>query len=72
MPVRWRPPGICENLARAIKDNRSRYMTKEVAGRTAAALGVILSLLFVGLEIRQNNTIAQASAMNELASNQRE
>ena len=32
-----------------------------------AALGVILSLLFVGFEVRQSNQIARQEAINELA-----
>ena len=46
-------------------------MGKKELRESAGLLAVVLSLVFVGVETRQNNTIARASAMNELASNQR-
>ena len=47
-------------------------MGKKQLRESVGLLAVVLSLVFVGLEIRQNNTIARASAINELASNQRD
>lgn len=45
---------------------------KKQLRESVGLLAVVLSLVFVGLEMRQNNTIARASAINELASNQRD
>ncbi|MDE3004112.1 MAG: hypothetical protein OXU38_12730 [Gemmatimonadota bacterium] len=47
-------------------------MGKKQLRESVGLLAVVLSLVFVGLEMRQNNTIARASAINELASNQRD
>ena len=38
----------------------------------AAALGVILSLLFVGMELRQNTRAVRATALNDLATGSRD
>ena len=45
---------------------------KKQLRESVGLLAVVLSLVFVGLEMRQNKTIARASAINELASNQRD
>jgi hypothetical protein len=45
-----------------------RYDWKELL----AAAGVILSLLFVGLELRQNTAAVRATALNDLATGTRE
>ena len=42
---------------------RQSTVSKRSIGQFFAAAGVILSLLFVGYEIRQNNTIARAAAV---------
>ncbi len=47
-------------------------MGKKQLRESVGLVAVVLSLVFVGLEMRQNNTIARASAINELASNQRD
>ena len=47
-------------------------MEKREMRDSVGLLAVVLSLIFVGMEMRQNNTIARASAINELASNQRD
>ena len=45
-------------------DSRNRLSVREIA----TAAGVILSLLFVGLEIRQNTAVARGQARTDLAS----
>ncbi|MDE3001976.1 MAG: hypothetical protein OXU38_01795 [Gemmatimonadota bacterium] len=47
-------------------------MGKKELRESVGLLAIVLSLLFVGIEMRQNNIIARASAINELATNQRE
>lgn len=41
-------------------------MYRKVLAETLAALGVIASLIFVGLEIRQNRLVAQSQAIQSL------
>lgn len=43
-------------------------MSRKTLGETLAALGVVGSLLFVGLELRQNNELAQAAAYQAMGS----
>lgn len=47
-------------------------MGKKELRESLGLLAIVLSLIFVGIEMRQNNIIARASAINELATNQRE
>ncbi|HSG46614.1 MAG TPA: hypothetical protein VLA43_02250 [Longimicrobiales bacterium] len=47
-------------------------MSKQALRETLAFLGVVGSLLFVGLEIRQNNAIARAQTRQALTSEYRE
>lgn len=47
-------------------------MSKAAIRETIGFLGVVVSLLFVGLEIRQNNAIASAQTRQALASEYRE
>ena len=47
-------------------------MGKKELRESVGLLAIFLSLIFVGIEMRQNNIIARASAINELATNQRE
>lgn len=47
-------------------------MSKQALRETVAFLGVVGSLLFVGLEIRQNNAIARAQTRQALTSEYRE
>ena len=46
-------------------------MGKKELRESVGLLAIFLSLIFVGIEMRQNNIIARASAINELATNQR-
>ena len=41
-------------------------MSGKAIRETLAALGVIASMVFVGMEIRQNTAVARASAHNDL------
>ena len=47
-------------------------MGKKELRESLGLLAIVLSLIFVGIEMRQNNIIARASAINELATNQRD
>ena len=47
-------------------------MSGKAIRETLGFLAVVAGLVFVGLEIRQNNAIARATALNELASGARE
>jgi len=47
-------------------------MSGKVVRETLAALGVIASLVFVGLEIQQNTAVARATALNDLGTGARE
>ena len=47
-------------------------MTGKAIRETLTAAGVVLSLLFVGLELRQNTLAVRATALNDLASGSRD
>jgi len=47
-------------------------MSRQAIRETVGFLGVVASLLFVGLELRQNNTIARAQTRQALTSEYRE
>ena len=47
-------------------------MSAKTIGETLAALGVIASLVFVGLEIRQNTAVARAQTRQALTEDLRE
>jgi len=47
-------------------------MSAKMIREALAALGVILSMLFVGLELRQNTLAVRATALNDLASASRD
>ena len=47
-------------------------MSGKTLRETLAAVGVMLSLLFVGLELRQNTLAVRATALNDLATGSRE
>jgi len=47
-------------------------MSGKSVRQAAAAVGVILSLLFVGMELRQNTLAVRATALNDLATGSRD
>jgi len=47
-------------------------MTSKGIRETLTAVGVVVSLLFVGLELRQNTLAVKATALNDLASGSRD
>lgn len=56
----------------AARDSGDQMMSKQAMREVVGFLGVMASLLFVGMEIRQNNAIARAQTHQALASEYRE
>ncbi len=70
--VRLLPDVRVHNLSLPHSIGLGGTMTRKPIREAVAAVGVILSLLFVGLELRQNTLAVRATALNDLATGSRE